>query len=104
MPIPDTGKSTQPGSPNVMYYYTLYIIYIIVSTIIGVWGFCWALKNGQFRDQQRARFLPLREEDDSRGLEVSPHRYQFHVFLGLVIFWLLITGVFVVYFLMRSHQ
>ena len=87
-----------------MYYYTLYIIYIILSTIVGVWGFCWALKNGQFRDQQRARFLPLREEEESRRLEVNPHRYHAYVILGLVIFWLLVTGVFAVYVLVRGHQ
>jgi cbb3-type cytochrome oxidase maturation protein len=87
-----------------MYYYTLYIIYIIVSTILGVWGFWWALKNGQFRDQQRARFLPLREEEESPRLEVNPHRYHAAVFLGLIIFWLVVTGIFAVYVLVRGHQ
>lgn len=87
-----------------MYYYTLYIIYIILSTIVGVWGFWWALKNGQFRDQQRARFLPLREEEEPPRLEVNLHRHHAYVLVGLVIAWLLLTGVFAVYVLVRGHQ
>ena len=85
-------------------YYTWFIVYIIVSTIIGVWGFFWALKNGQFRDQQRARFLPLREEEEPGQVEINPHHCQSHAFLGLVIFWLLVTGLFAVYVLVRGHQ
>ncbi len=83
-------------------YYTLYIIYIILSTVIGVWGFCWALKNGQFKDQQRARFLPLREEQSLPGEEVTHHRYQAYGLLGLIIFWLLTTGLFALYVVVRG--
>jgi len=80
-------------------YYALFILYIIVATIIGAWGFCWALKKGQFRDQQRARFLPLREEEDPQRADVNHHPHQPHGRpLALVIFWLLVTGVFVLYF------
>jgi len=83
-------------------YYTLYIIYIILSTVIGVWGFCWALKNGQFKDQQRARFLALREEEGLPGAEAKPHRYQGYGLLGLIIVWLLATGLSVLYFVVRG--
>jgi cbb3-type cytochrome oxidase maturation protein len=42
---------------------------MITGFIISLCLFFWALKNGQFRDQQRARFLPLlaeREEHEQR--------------------------------------
>ena len=40
-------------------YFPYFIIYIVIGMILAVSLFLWALKNGQFRDQQRARFLPL---------------------------------------------
>ena len=45
------------GDSNMAYLF--FIIYIITGFIISLGIFFWALKNGQFRDQQRARFLPL---------------------------------------------
>lgn len=49
--------------------YLFFVIYMITGFIISLCIFFWALKNGQFRDQQRARFLPLigeREEPEQR--------------------------------------
>ena len=45
-------------------YYPYFIAYITIGLTISLLVFFWAIKNGQFRDQQRARFLPLR--DDAR--------------------------------------
>jgi cbb3-type cytochrome oxidase maturation protein len=42
--------------------YLFFVIYIVTGFIISLGIFFWALKNGQFRDQKRARFLPLIEE------------------------------------------
>ncbi len=40
-------------------YYPYFISYMLAGVGIALVVFAWALKNGQFNDQQRARFLPL---------------------------------------------
>ncbi|MDY0220700.1 MAG: cbb3-type cytochrome oxidase assembly protein CcoS [Desulfobacterium sp.] len=42
-------------------YYPFFLAYILTGLFIGVIAFVWALKNGQFSEQQRARFLALEE-------------------------------------------
>jgi cbb3-type cytochrome oxidase maturation protein len=42
-------------------YYPFFLAYILTGLIIGVTVFVWALKTGQFADQQRARFLAIEE-------------------------------------------
>ncbi len=51
-------------------YFPYFITYIVVGLAITLGVFFWALKNGQFRDQQRARYLPLQGDSDST--EVPP--------------------------------
>ena len=48
-------------------YYPYYLAYMLSGFVISLIVLLWALKNGQFKDQQRARFLPLEE-----GLEAEP--------------------------------
>ena len=43
-------------------YFPYFITYIVLGFAITLAVFAWALKNGQFKDQQRARFLPLEDE------------------------------------------
>ena len=43
-------------------YYPFFLTYILTGVTIGLVVFVWALKNGQFSDQQRARFLALEDE------------------------------------------
>ena len=43
-------------------YYLFFILYIFSGLAIGTIVFIWAMKNGQFKDQQRARYLPIDEE------------------------------------------
>jgi hypothetical protein len=60
--------------------------------------FIWALKNGQFRDQQRARYLPVDEEEPqpvgpvSRGAHI-----QSYILIGLMAFGLLAIVWVVIY-------
>ena len=42
-------------------YYPFFLAYILTGLLIGIVVFVWALKNGQFTDQQRARFLALED-------------------------------------------
>ena len=46
-------------------YFPYFITYMIVGLAIALAVFFWALKNGQFKDQQRARYLPLQGETDA---------------------------------------
>jgi nitrogen fixation-related uncharacterized protein len=48
-------------------YYPYFLAYMISGFVISLIVLIWALRNGQFKDQQRARFLPLEE-----GLETEP--------------------------------
>lgn len=42
-------------------YYPFFLTYILTGIFIGSVVFIWALKTGQFTDQQRARFLALED-------------------------------------------
>lgn len=46
-------------------YFPYFITYIVVGLAITLAVFFWALKNGQFGDQQRARYLPLHGDSDT---------------------------------------
>jgi nitrogen fixation-related uncharacterized protein len=48
-------------------YYPYFLAYMGSGFVISLVVLFWALRNGQFKDQQRARFLPLEE-----GLEPEP--------------------------------
>lgn len=58
-------------------YFPYFITYIAIGFTISLLVFLWALKNGQFKEQQRARFLPLEEEPGSLPLKIPSHsRYE----------------------------
>jgi cbb3-type cytochrome oxidase maturation protein len=52
-------------------YYPYFITYIVSGFVISLLVFFWALHNGQFKDQQRARFLPLEPEGDTGAVKAS---------------------------------
>ena len=45
-----------------MFYYLPWVLLIAASLWASLAGFLWAFKSGQFSDQDRARYLPLRGE------------------------------------------
>ena len=47
-------------------YYPYFIAYMALGFTISLVVFFWALNSGQFKDQQRARFLPLESERPTR--------------------------------------
>lgn len=55
-------------------YYPYFITYMLIGLVISFFVFLWALNNGQFKDQKRARFLPLQGEQESRPRQVSRMR------------------------------
>ena len=51
-------------------YYPYFIAYMAAGFIISLVVFFWALNSGQFRDQQRARFLPLQNDLHAQPVEI----------------------------------
>ena len=52
-------------------YYPYFIAYMAAGFFISLVVFFWALNHGQFKDQQRARFIPLKSDLDSRPVKAS---------------------------------
>jgi nitrogen fixation-related uncharacterized protein len=52
-------------------YYPYFLAYMVSGFVISLIVLLWALKNGQFKEQQRARFLPLEEGLEAEPLKVS---------------------------------
>ena len=85
-------------------YFPYFIAYIVIGFAITVPVFWWALKNNQFKDQGRARFLPL--DDDSPRAPLASvsgiRRFEAYILLlfgmaGLLVsfsavFYILLTG------------
>jgi cbb3-type cytochrome oxidase maturation protein len=60
--------------------------------------FMWALKKGQFKDQDRARFLPLEDEPEAEKVMVTQfNRFEAYGLIFLVIVGLALT-VMVLFF------
>ena len=60
-------------------YFPYFITYMSLGIAVSVIVFIWALRNGQFRDQQRARFLPLEESDYLKTVKSSRmSRYEIY--------------------------
>jgi len=52
-------------------YYPYFITYMLIGFILSLVVFLWAFNSGQFRDQKRARFLPLHGEVEKKAVKVS---------------------------------
>jgi len=51
------------GLLNSMVYF-FFILFLFSGLVFGTVVFIWALKNGQFKDQQRARYLAIDSDED----------------------------------------
>jgi nitrogen fixation-related uncharacterized protein len=79
-------------------YYPYFIAYVILGFCISLMVFVWALGRGQFRDQERARYLPLEEGEAKETLKVSRfNRYEAYGLAGLVVLGLMATGAVLVF-------
>ena len=52
-------------------YYPYFIAYMAAGFVISFVVFLWALNNGQFKDQQRARFIPLESDLNTKPVKAS---------------------------------
>lgn len=69
-------------------YYPFFLTYILTGLIIALLVFVWAMKNGQFSDQQRARFLPLEHEDATLIKKGNRGKLELYA-----IFFLMVAGI-----------
>lgn len=86
-------------------YYFLFIVYVVLATLFALALFIWALKNRQFEDQQRARFLPLVQHQSQPAAE-RPEASRFQQLLfglpGLLAALLLAGGIVLAYTLLLN--
>jgi len=84
-------------------YFPYFITYIAVGFVISLVVFLWALKNNQFKDQHRARFLPLENEGDVKSAPVAGiRRYEIYGLLLLACAGLLASAAVLVFALLNG--
>ncbi len=52
-------------------YFPYYIAYMTIGFLLTLVVFFWALNQGQFKDQNRARFIPLEADVNSKPTKAS---------------------------------
>jgi cbb3-type cytochrome oxidase maturation protein len=62
-----------------MIYYAGWLFLVVISLSVSLVAFIWALRAGQFSDQERARYLPLGKDLLSEPIEcVSRAKHKAH--------------------------
>jgi len=85
-------------------YSPYFITYMLAGFILSVLVFLWALRAGQFRDQKRARFLPLDDGAEGQPVVVSRmNRIQGYVILGLACAGLLAMAITLGYSILTAR-
>lgn len=83
-------------------YFPYFMAYMTAGFVVSLVVFLWAFRNGQFSDQQRARFLPLEEETDQAPARVSRmNRLEAYALVGLACLGLLTSGAVLIFSLLR---
>jgi cbb3-type cytochrome oxidase maturation protein len=86
-------------------YYPYFIAYMAAGFIISLVVFFWALNSGQFKDQQRARFLPLQNDLQTQPVKMPRFaRIQTYALLTLFCFCLASAAAVVIFSLMKGMQ
>ena len=86
-------------------YFPYFITYMAVGFVISLVVFFWALKNGQFKDQKRARFLPLEDELEPSAAKASTFkRYEIYALLFLAIAGLAASGAVLVFSILNANS
>ena len=73
--------------------------------VISLVVFFWALKNGQFKEQQRARFLPLEDEHKTSAGKVSNiRRYEIYALMFLALAGLAASAAVLIFSLLNATK
>ena len=83
-------------------YYPYFITYMAIGLMLSLGVFFWALKTGQFKEQQRARFLPLKDMSD-RAIpqKKSGARYEVYALWAMALIGLVLTGLILINALLK---
>ncbi|MGD2184655.1 MAG: cbb3-type cytochrome oxidase assembly protein CcoS [Desulfobacterales bacterium] len=84
-------------------YYPYFIAYMAAGFVISLVVFFWALNSGQFKDQQRARFLPLQNDLQTQPAKVPRFaRFQTAALFTLVCLCLASAVAVVIFSLIKG--
>ena len=84
-------------------YYPYFISYMLAGLFIALVVFAWAMKNNQFRDQRRARFLPLFDAPQQKSAPATRiNRIEVVVLCSLVGVGLCVSFAVVIFALLRA--
>jgi len=79
-------------------YYPYFMVYMLVGFGVSLLAFFWALGSGQFKDQERARFLALEQGEEPRAMKISrTGRYEAYALGLLVMLGLMATGAVLIF-------
>lgn len=86
-----------------MSYYIYWLLLIMISIWVSLAAFFWALRHGQFSEQDRARYLPFRNEV-SPPLVARPSKptREVYALLGILCMGVLIMVVVLIKLFLRS--
>lgn len=83
-------------------YFPYFMAYILLGFTVTAPFFLWALKSGQFHEQQRARFLPLADDAESSPLPVSKMgRVEAYTLIGIAIAGIVMTAAVLLFCMIR---
>ena len=86
-------------------YYPYFISYMVAGLAISLVALIWALYNGQFKDQQRARYLPLKDEDETPVVKVKKYsRYETYALMFLVFTGLAVCAAVLIFALYKGNR
>ena len=86
-------------------YFPYFIAYMSAGFIISIVVFFWALNSGQFKDQQRARFIPLESDLSTEPVKSSRFaRIQTLLLFSLVCICLSCSLAVITFALMKAAQ
>jgi cbb3-type cytochrome oxidase maturation protein len=88
-------------------YYPYFIAYMASGFVISIVVFFWALNNGQFKDQQRARFIPLENDLKRNPVKAKVSRFariEITALFSLVCICLACSVAVVVFALMKAAK
>ena len=84
-------------------YYPYFIAYMAAGFVISIVVFFWALNSGQFKDQQRARFIPLQGKLQTIPTKTSRFaRAEIYALFALACIGLAMSAVVVAFVLLKS--
>ena len=86
-------------------YFPYFISYMVAGLTISLVVFIWALNNGQFKDQQRARYLPLKDDDEPPVVKAKKiSRYETYALMFLAFAGLAVSAAVLIFALLKGNQ